>query len=292
MLLVAFSDPLKVLAVAGFFEAGGLFQQGLLADPALAVGNFFQTGDFQALAVFDGLHKVPGFQQGVVGAGIQPGKAPAQHLDIELALIQVGHVHIGDFQLAPGGGLDIAGNLDHLVVVEVEAGDRIGGFGLGGFFFNAQGAALFIEFHHAEALGVGDVVAKHGGAFLTGDGGLEFVAEVLAVEDIVAEDEADIVIADKVGADGKGLGQAVGAGLLFIADVNPELAAITEQALEAGQVGGGRDDQDIANPRQHQHRQGVVDHRLIVERQQLLRAAHGDGVEPGAGATCEDNTFT
>ena len=33
----------------------------------------------------------------------------------------------------------------------------------------------------------------------------------------------------------------------------------------------GRDDQDVGDSRQHQRRQGIIDHRLVVDRQQLLR---------------------
>ena len=50
----------------------------------------------------------------------------------------------------------------------------------------------------------------------------------------------------------------------------PQLAAIAEQAAELRQVVRRRDHQDVADAGQHQHRQRIVDHRLVVDRQQLL----------------------
>ena len=51
---------------------------------------------------------------------------------------------------------------------------------------------------------------------------------------------------------------------------------------KSGRVLGRRDQQDVADARQHQRRERVVDHRLVVDRQQLLR----DGAaSPGAAAS-------
>src|SRR3546814_6651384 len=49
------------------------------------------------------------------------------------------------------------------------------------------------------------------------------------------------------------------------------LAAVAKQALEAGLVLRGGDDQNLANPRQHQDGKRIIDHRLVVDRHQLLR---------------------
>ena len=52
------------------------------------------------------------------------------------------------------------------------------------------------------------------------------------------------------------------------------------------------DDQNIANPRQHQGAERVVDHRLIIDGQQLLAHRHGDWIETGARTTGQNNAFT
>src|SRR5680860_512504 len=48
----------------------------------------------------------------------------------------------------------------------------------------------------------------------------------------------------------------------------------------------------LADTREHQHRERVVNHRLVVDRQQLFGDAFGDGVKAGAGASGENNPFT
>ena len=80
-------------------------------------------------------------------------------------------------------------------------------------------------------------------------------------------------------------------GLDLILQMDAVLAAIAQQRLETGRVSGGRNDKDILDARQHEGRQRIVDHRLVVDRQQLFAGDHGQRVKPGAGAAGENNTF-
>ena len=52
-----------------------------------------------------------------------------------------------------------------------------------------------------------------------------------------------------------------------------------------------RNDQDLADPRQHQRGQRIIDHRLVVDRQQLLRGHQGHRVKPRAAATGKNDTL-
>ena len=54
---------------------------------------------------------------------------------------------------------------------------------------------------------------------------------------------------------------------------------------------GGGDDQDLADARQHQHGERVVDHRLVVDRQQLLADDQRDRIQPRAGAAGQDDAL-
>ena len=49
--------------------------------------------------------------------------------------------------------------------------------------------------------------------------------------------------------------------------------------------------QDILNARQHKGGQRIVDHGLVVDRQQLFAGDHGQRIEPCAGTAGENNAF-
>lgn len=74
----------------------------LSRDVAHAVGDLFEAGDFEALAGLDGLDEGCGLQQGVVGAGVEPGVAAAHGLDVELVAREIGLVDVGDLEAHRG----------------------------------------------------------------------------------------------------------------------------------------------------------------------------------------------
>src|SRR3546814_16034718 len=51
---------------------------------------------------------------------------------------------------------------------------------------------------------------------------------------------------------------------------------------------GRRDDEDVPDARQHKRGQGVVDHRLVVDRKQLLADDMRHRMQPGAGPAGEN----
>ena len=145
----------------------------LCSDPAIAIGDLFRAGDFKALTVFDGLDELGGFDQRVVGAGIEPGITTAHDFNVELVLLEVDLVDGGDFQFTTSRGLDRFGDVDDLVVVEVETGDGITALRLSGLLFDGEGFAVGVEFDNAVTFGVSDVISKDGGATGLGIGPLE-----------------------------------------------------------------------------------------------------------------------
>ena len=68
-----------------------------------------------------------------MGAGVQPGVAAAHDFDVELALLEIQAVQVGDFVFAARGGFEALGQVYDLVVVEVQAGDGVAGLGAWGF---------------------------------------------------------------------------------------------------------------------------------------------------------------
>ena len=262
-------------------------------DPAVLPGDLLGHGHGQVLGVLHGADELRGLVQALHGAGVQPRVAAAEGHHGQRPLLQVHLVERGDFQLAARGRFHLVGLGGHVARVEVQAGDGVGALGALGLLLDGDGPPLPVELHDAEALGVVHVVAEDRGAarLRVLDGLLQVAAEAVAVEDVVAEHQGARLAGDELLADGEGLGQAVGARLLGVGQVHAIARAVPEQALEVGQVGRRGDDQDVLDARQHERGQRVVDHGLVVDRQQLLGGHERERVQARAGPTGEDDAF-
>ena len=280
--------PVDRLAVGlrGLLEPGG-------RDPAVLPGDLLGDGHGKVLGVLHGADELSGLVQALHGAGVQPRVAAAEGDHGQRPLLQVHLVERGDLQLPAGRRLDLVRLGCHVARVEVQAGDGVGALGLGWLLLDGDGPALAVELHDAEALGVVDVVAEDRGAARLGvlDGARQVVAEAVAVEDVVAQHQRARLAADEVLADGEGLRQAVRRGLLGVGQVHAVARAVPEQALEVGQVRRRGDDQDVPDARQHEGGQRVVDHGLVVDRQQLLAGDERERVQARARAAREDNSL-
>src|SRR5690554_1224752 len=221
-----------------------------------------------------------------MGASVQPGKASAQQLYIQIALFQIGPVYAGDFQLATVAGCYLFGDVDHAVVVEVEPGYGVVGFRVFGLFFDGDGAFVFVELDYAEAFRVFYLIAKYCSTFGALSCLLQFGGESLTVEDVITQNQTHTVVTDELFADDESLGEAVRTWLDFVAEVDAELFAGAERALEAGLIFRGGDDEDIPDARQHEYRERIVDHGFVVNRQELFGGAECYGVQAGAGSAC------
>ena len=280
--------PVDRLAVGlgGLLELGG-------GDPAVLPGDLLGDRDRQVLGVFHGADELRGLVQALHGAGVQPRVAAAEGDHGQRPLLQVHLVERGDLQLAAGRGLHPMGLGCHVARVEVQAGDGVGALGLGGFLLDGDGPALPVELHDAEALGVVHVVAEDRGAARLGvlDGARQVARQAVAVEDVVAQHERAGLAADELFADGEGLRQAVRARLLGVGEVHAVARAVPEQAFEVGEVRRRGDDQDVPDARKHEGAKRVVDHGLVVDRQQLLGGHERERVQAGSGPAGEDDAF-
>ena len=74
----------------------------------------------------------------------------------------------------------------------------------------------------------------------------------MAVKEVVAEGQRHRQPADELAADQERLRDAAGLGLYSVVEGDAELAAVPQQAAEGLLIGRGRDDQYLADARQHQ----------------------------------------
>lgn len=280
--------PVDRLAVGlrGLLELGG-------RDPAVLPGDLLGDGHGQVLGVLHGADELRGLVQALHGAGVQPRVAAAEGDDRQRPLLQVHLVERCDLQLPAGRRLNLMRLVGDVARVEVQAGDGVGALGLGGLLLDGDGTALPVELNDAEALGVVHVVAEDRGPprLCVLHGARQVARQAVAVEDVVAEHEGARLAVDELLADGEGLRQAVGARLLRVGEVHAVARAVPEQALEVGEVRRRGDDQDVPDARQHEGGQRVVDHGLVVDRQQLLGGHERERVQARAGPAGEDDAF-
>src|SRR4029079_19004891 len=113
--------------------------------------NFFGAGDLRCLAAFESADKRGGLKQAVGRSRVEPGIAAAHDFDAKLASIEIGAVDVGDFKLSTPGGLDARGNVDHPLIIKIEAGHGPVRPGLGGLLLYAECPHPIVEFDDAIA---------------------------------------------------------------------------------------------------------------------------------------------
>lgn len=173
------------------------------------------------------------------------------------------------------------GYLHHLVGIEVEAYHCIVAFGVLGLLLDGEAVTIPVEFGYSISLRVIDPVSKYSGLiFLLGSlyGIFQDFGETCTVEDVVTEYETGGVFAYEVLADDEGLGESIGGGLFGVAEADSVVAAVTEEALEAGEVLRGRDDEYVAYSGKHEGRDGIIDHRLVEDGEELFAYALGNRI--------------
>ena len=214
-------------------------------------------------------------------ARVEPREAASEGLDFQLAVLQKDLVYSRDFQFAPGRRFDLFSHIDHFVGIEVESHYGIVGFGIGRLFLDRKAVAVSVEFRHAVTLRIIDPVAEYGGLVLLfgrADRSPEHRRETRAVEDVVAQNQTGGIAADELLADQERLGQSVGRRLFGIFEPYTVIRSVAQQTPESRKVGRRGDDENIAYSGQHQDGDGVVNHRFVVDREQLFANTLGDRV--------------
>ena len=135
-------------------------------------------------------------------------------------------------------------------------------------------------------------IAEHRRALLSRVGRLQHLHEILPEEDVVAQDQHAGLAADKVLTQQIGLGQTARRGLDHVFKPHAEARAVAQQAHKPGLILGGGDDQDLAHAGQEQHRQRIIDHRLVVDRQELLGDCDGQRMQARACPPRQNDTLS
>jgi hypothetical protein len=111
----------------------------------------------------------------------------------------------------------------------------------------------------------------------------------MSVKNVVSQNQGHPIARDEFAIEQESLRQSPRVRLDTVGDLQAQTLARPQQTLEATDVLGGGDQQDLTDSRQHQGRQRVVDHGLVIDRQQLLADRPGHRVQPGPRATRQDD---
>src|SRR6478735_4396958 len=180
----------------------------VVGQEALSPGCLLGSPDLESLSSLDGAYEVAGVIHGLERPGVQPGCATRQHTHLELSGLEVVTVNVGDLVLAARRRPELAGDLNDVVVVKVEARDGVVGPRMSGLLLQRDGTTLAIEFDHAVRARLRHPIGEDRSPFDLRESA-QLSAQTWAVEDVVAEHQRDLLRTYEVGADHESLGKSV-----------------------------------------------------------------------------------
>ena len=160
-----------------------------------------------------------------------------------------------------------------------------------GLLLDPAGRCVAVELGDSETLGVVNFFEENARAALLAFEFVDRLADV-AFDQIVAQDYAHLIPIRKVFGETERLRDATFAFLIGVVQVlEAEALSIAEQTQKVARVAPSRDQQNVGDPRVDQGLNGIVDHRLVVDGQQMFIGDFGERKQPAAGAACEDDAF-
>src|SRR5262249_9418807 len=157
-------------------------------------------------------------------------------------------------------------------------------------FADIQHLANAIEFHNPIAFWILNGMRKNRGPSGPLGGLLQDPGQVIAVKNIVPEYQCTCVAFDEFLADDQCLSHAIGRLLLSITNIYSPFTAIAQELPEPWHIGWRRDHKDRSNSREHEHAQRVVNHWLVIYRQELFRRAVSYRIKTRPGTTCKNDS--
>src|SRR6266852_4964334 len=133
-----------------------------------------------------------------MSASIQPCHASSHHHHLQLPALQVHLIYIRDLQFAAGGRLQRAGNLHHIVVVEIEPGHCISRLGLLRLLLQSDSLSRAIELDHAITFWIVHRISENPRSLCLLCRLPEVFCKVMTIENVVTQDQCPATRADKV----------------------------------------------------------------------------------------------
>ncbi len=292
------SEPDTVVGALELGLGGHVDQLTAVDEPHLERGRLGASDQDTRVTLLELLNVVRGIGHRDRVAGVEPVGVVVQNLNVEEVPRQERHVHVGDLEFAASTRLECFGDLDNITRVEVRPRDCVVGFRFFGLLLEGDSTLPRIELYHPVVTRVGYTQCKDACTPKVRGALAQCLGETLPVEQVVAEHQRDVIVADELLTDDECLGDSLGVVLYGVLDVDPQMGTVTEQAPVFVDVVGCRDDQDVPDTGGDRVGQRVV-HAGLVEngQERLARApvvatdAEGDGAHSGATTCNEDDAF-
>lgn len=263
---LAVGNALEMLAVGALAVTIRGLHELVARDPTVLEGDLLHDRDGKTLRTLHGTHELTRLEQRIHRTGIQPRVATTQRAHVQHARIQIHAVQVRDLQLATRARLHPLRVLDHVLVVEIQAGHRVMRLRTGRLLLDRHGLPILIELDHAIPLRIIDIIAEHARApagLGLRDRATQRRAQAIAVEDVVTQHQRARLARDELLTQQERLRETIRSRLHLIREPHPVMRTITQKPLEVRQVLRRADDQDVTDPGHHQHTQRIVDHRIF-----------------------------
>ena len=124
---------------------------------------------------------------------------------------------------------------------------------------------------------------------LAGEGATQEIH--VPVEQVIAENETNGRRTDEPLSDNESLRDAARRGLRGIGEPHAQPLPATQQILEPRQILRRGYDEDVPDATEHQNGDRIIDHRLVVDREQLLAGHLRDRMQTGSGPAGQNDAF-
>src|SRR3569623_74952 len=116
---------LQVFAVTAFAKRLQKPNKLSVVDPFLSPRNFFRRGDFDALTPLERCDELAGIEEGLMRAGIEPGKPPSHDLGVESTIFEIAPIAVRNLQFSQAGWFQAVSIFHNMMVVKIKAHDGI-----------------------------------------------------------------------------------------------------------------------------------------------------------------------
>src|SRR5947207_4977499 len=158
-------------------------------------------------------------------------------------------------------------------------------------FFESERFSCGVELYHPVTFRIMYGIGEDSCATCFFGGMANILGKIMAVKNIVTKHQRAATRSNKSLSHQKCLCDPPWLALYRIIEIQPETRAVSQQLFESRSVLRSRNHQDVPNSSQHKGRKGVIDQRLVIDRQQALAHSVGGWIQSGSRPSRKDNSF-